>query len=70
VLVTQLSQLQLVLATIANGLDNVLQSDVLVTVPWDAREISWDIQKARAVIEPMKWAAFDLVLGAPSQSKD
>lgn len=69
-LVTQLSQLQLVLATIANGLGNVLQSSVLVTVPWDAREISWDIQRARAVIEQMKWAAFDLVLGAPDQNKD
>ncbi len=61
VLVSQLSQLQLLLATIAGGLDNLLRS-TLLTAPWDACEIAQNVERARAVIEEMKWTALDLVL--------
>jgi len=70
VLVSQLSQLQLLSARVAQGLDSALRSNTLGTLPWEAREISRHIQKARAVIEQIKWAALDLLFGSPNQSND
>ncbi len=59
-LVSQMGQLQLLLATVGNGLHGVLQSD-LTNAQWDAQEIYQDVEKGRDIIEKMKWTALDLI---------
>lgn len=68
-LVRWLSQLQLTLVKVANRLDDVLRNDMLTVVPSDAQEIRGDIEKARDIIEQIKWVALDLILNSSGQNR-